>query len=824
MLPVLTVTILFLNTVLCDGDVLKVEQYINVALGKPTTQSYTGSGGVSSRAVDGVTSGNWHHGSCQHSNNAGVQWWEVDLQDVYKIAYIEVYGRTDCCSERIKNAKLWLGNNKCATLHDMGKEQVERVECGDNSVGRKVRIEVLNQGLTLCEVKVMVKSQVELEVGPTQTPAKHRGEYHDGLLNVAHGKQSTQSSTHHKGVASRAVDGYTAQHWNSGSCTYAKNYQSMTYWEVDLGRVFHIDHIMIYARSDRDQTWLNGAVVKVGEVYCQTISGIEKEHKMRIDCNGDKSLLTGRHIRVEHWDAVITICELQVLVDPEQLPEVDEVIPTQDTTHLGELLGDYFNVAVGKNATSSSEPWSGAPSRANDGVTKQNYNQQSCAHTYNRGREWWKVDLGRVYQVDHVRVWGRDDRDSPIQGARLWIGDHRCGTVNAKKKGEGPDIVKCLPEVSAGRSVMIEAQNQYLVLCEVQVMVDKGLIEVEPNTIASDGEILGNYTNVALRKKAWQTSTGHGGEASRSVDGWKYTHWNRGSCSHTNNQGVAEWRVDLGKVYQVDKVLIWSRTDGGEADIKWARVFVGRKNVGYVSEEIYEARFPLNIDVSKSYAHGQIVTIQKNARQLMLCEVQVLVKNDDLEDEEIPSTIPELENMAQWKETSQSSVDHGGESKRAVDGYTQSHASNWNSQSCVFTKNEAINYWEVDLGKEYHVKHLFILGRSDWGIEKMHGNVITLDGNTVASLTYIQGKFEYEVPMYNAWGRRFRMTRLSDYLTFCEFAVYVNNNYDPNEDSDVLDMSGVNLAHNMAATSSSVSLDGVPGNAVDGETEGNFYK
>eukprot|EP00116_Pleurobrachia_bachei_P012307 sb/3472569/ len=63
--------------------------YTNVAEGKETKQSSTGWGGVSSRAVDGETSGNWGHGSCTHGNNRGLQWWEVDLGANYNISYIE---------------------------------------------------------------------------------------------------------------------------------------------------------------------------------------------------------------------------------------------------------------------------------------------------------------------------------------------------------------------------------------------------------------------------------------------------------------------------------------------------------------------------------------------------------------------------------------------------------------------------------------------------------------------------------------------------------------------------------------------------------------
>ena len=56
------------------------------------------------------------------------------------------------------------------------------------------------------------------------------------------------------------------------------------------------------------------------------------------------------------------------------LPEVDEVIATVDYTHLGEKVDDFFNVAMGKTASASSEPWNGKASRAIDGTTNQNWN------------------------------------------------------------------------------------------------------------------------------------------------------------------------------------------------------------------------------------------------------------------------------------------------------------------------------------------------------------------------------------------------------------------------------------------------------------------
>ena len=45
-------------------------------------------------------------GSVTHTNRQGAQWWEVDLGRVYKIHHIVIYGRTDCCSERIQGARV----------------------------------------------------------------------------------------------------------------------------------------------------------------------------------------------------------------------------------------------------------------------------------------------------------------------------------------------------------------------------------------------------------------------------------------------------------------------------------------------------------------------------------------------------------------------------------------------------------------------------------------------------------------------------------------------------------------------------------------------
>ncbi|XP_063680171.1 uncharacterized protein LOC134815562 [Bolinopsis microptera] len=749
----------------------------------------------------------FNSGTCTHGNSEGVQWWEVDLQEVYNIEYIEVYGRTDCCSDRLEGAKLWIGNNKCATLKNMGAAQKETVRCEDPvvSVGRKVRIEVLNY-LTLCEVKVFTKTEMEIAVSSTKTPPEHKGETQGDFINVAIHKPVHQSSTGHNGFASRAVDGYTTGIWGHRSCSYTRN-NGMNYWEVDLGRVYNIDHIMVYGRSDAEPNWLNGASVKVGEVTCQLLAGMEEGNKNRVDCGGDKEKL---------------------VVKKEGLPEPDVVIPTVNYAQIGEVIDDFFNVAKGKNATASSEPWGGKAARAVDGVVDQHWGRGSCTHTNRLGNEWWEVDLGRVYQIDHVRVWGRTDAHTErLDGARLWIGDHRCGKLKTMANKAEADIIKCEPAESVGRKVRIEHFSQYITLCEVQVMVKQSQIELQPNTVSSDGEREGEYTNVALRKEAWQSSTAHNGWASRAVDGWVKTHWNQGSCTHTNQHGVHTWSVNLGKAYKVDHVKFWGRTDAAQDRIKWVNVFVGRTKIGYLDEEGYGAGMPYVLQATNSEreVYGKIVRFERLANYLTLCEVQVMVKNEDLLEEEMPTTFPEYENVARNKPTNQSSTAHGGESKRAVDGYMAEGAVSWNGQSCTHTNRAALEYWEVDLEHEYHIDHIKILGRSDCCRERMGGAVIKMDGKTVAGLSYYTNQLEWTVPMNYAKGRRLTVTQTSQILTICEFAVYVDHNYDPTTDTEnQLDLTEENLALKKVATSSSVMLGGEAGNGVDGDSEGNYYK
>ena len=69
----------------------------NLAFRKQTSQSSEEHGGVSSRAVDGISDPNWVKGSCTLIDGEHNPWWRVDLgqvepvSEVYLVSQAEVW-------------------------------------------------------------------------------------------------------------------------------------------------------------------------------------------------------------------------------------------------------------------------------------------------------------------------------------------------------------------------------------------------------------------------------------------------------------------------------------------------------------------------------------------------------------------------------------------------------------------------------------------------------------------------------------------------------------------------------------------------------------
>ncbi len=143
----------------------------NVALGKPATQINTGYGGEASRAVDGNTNGSWGNNSVTHTNNNAESWWQVDLLAIEDISYINLWNRTDCCSNRLSDYYVLVSDDPFISTDlttsinqagvtsfyfagNAGSPTVVNV----NTSGRYVRVQLSNYNpLSLAEVEVFAE-------------------------------------------------------------------------------------------------------------------------------------------------------------------------------------------------------------------------------------------------------------------------------------------------------------------------------------------------------------------------------------------------------------------------------------------------------------------------------------------------------------------------------------------------------------------------------------------------------------------------------------------------------------------------------------------
>ncbi|XP_070550915.1 uncharacterized protein [Ptychodera flava] len=143
----------------------------NVALGKPASQSSIkkNKDGGPEKAVDGNKDSDLKKGnSCTFTDREYQPRWEVDLEESFDIYEVIITNRQDCCTHRIKNAEIRVGDSEnfednpvCGmmVLGKMAKEETIPIRCGCETPmrGRYVSIQLIDRekNLNLCEVEVM---------------------------------------------------------------------------------------------------------------------------------------------------------------------------------------------------------------------------------------------------------------------------------------------------------------------------------------------------------------------------------------------------------------------------------------------------------------------------------------------------------------------------------------------------------------------------------------------------------------------------------------------------------------------------------------------
>jgi len=154
----------------------------NLAERMTATQSSTDWDGTPERAVDGNTSGSWGSGSLTHTQEQVNQpWWQVDLGQAEWIGSVELFNRTDCCSERLTDPVVLLSDAPLpdsldAALATPGVVSVRyegTVRASAllkvNAHKRYVRVQLPSSTGTLSLAEVVVRAP-QPETGPPPSP------------------------------------------------------------------------------------------------------------------------------------------------------------------------------------------------------------------------------------------------------------------------------------------------------------------------------------------------------------------------------------------------------------------------------------------------------------------------------------------------------------------------------------------------------------------------------------------------------------------------------------------------------------------------------
>ncbi|XP_075937417.1 uncharacterized protein LOC142938091 [Anarhichas minor] len=287
------------------------------------------------------------------------------------------------------------------------------------------------------------------------------------------------------------------------------------------------------------------------------------------------------------------------------------------------------------------------------------------------------------------------------------------------------------------------------------------------------------YQNVALRGKATQSNRypNFYSSASNAIDGNRESNYNAGSCTHTVEQTIPWWRVDLLESYIVTFVIVTNRVDCCQERINGAEIHIGnslRDNgaanpvVGVISH--IAAGRSLKITFTRP-VEGRYVTVllPGTKRILTLCEVEVYGYR-----------APTGENLALQGKATQSSLYSTGVANNVIDG---NRASYWNQASCSHTEADFNPWWRLDLGKTHKVFSVNITNVIDSlpqrlnGAEILIGDSLENNGNNnprCAVISSIPGGFTKDFQCNGMDGRYINIVipGRSEYLTLCEVEVY----------------------------------------------------
>uniref|UniRef100_A0A3P9ADP9 Fucolectin tachylectin-4 pentraxin-1 domain-containing protein n=1 Tax=Esox lucius TaxID=8010 RepID=A0A3P9ADP9_ESOLU len=601
-------------------------------------------------------------------------------------------------------------------------------------------------------------------------------------VNLALNGVAVQSSPYGGVQASNAIDGERTSHYYSGSCTHTQE-DTNPWWRVDLGDVYRVTTVMITNRKDCCAERLNGAELRIGNSLenngttnsrCAVISHIPAGETKAFQCKD----MEGRYVVVvipgrAEW---LTLCEVEV-------------------------YGSHaVSLALNGVAAQSSLYGNHKASDAIDGDRTSHYDSGSCTQTKKDTNPWWRVDLKGLYRVRTVSLTNRGDCcPERLDGAEIRIGNSlennginnpRCAVISHIPAGE-TKAFQCNEMEGRYVVVVIPGRAEWLTLCEVEVYGSHA-VNLALNGVAAQSSLYGNH------------------KASDAIDGDRTSHYDSGSCTHTQKDTNPWWRVDLGDVYRVRTVSLTNRGDCCPERLDGAEIRIGNS---LENNGINNPRCAVISNIPAGETHyfqcnemeGRyvVVVIPGRAEFLTLCEVEVYGS---------PAVNLALNGVA-----AQSSLYGNRNASDAIDGDRTSH---YHSGSCTHTQKDTNPWWRVDLRDEYRVRSVSLTNRGDCCPERLDGAEIRIGNslennginNTRCAVISNIPAGETHYFQCNEMEGRYVVVVIpgrAEFLTLCEVEIYGSP--------------PVNLAlKGKAAQSSSPFQNGRAFKAIDGDRDSHY--
>ncbi|XP_065806983.1 uncharacterized protein [Labrus bergylta] len=286
----------------------------------------------------------------------------------------------------------------------------------------------------------------------------------------------------------------------------------------------------------------------------------------------------------------------------------------------------------------------------------------------------------------------------------------RCAIISHIPKGR-TFYFPCSSTEGRYVTVFLPGTKKILTLCEVEVF---------PSDYAD-----GNHVpNLALRGKAFQSSTLANGSASKAIDGRRDSTYYEGFCTHTLEETNPWWRLDLRETHAVTSVKVTNRgdccaqrLDGAEIRIGNSAENNGNDNPKCASISHIGAGKTVTFYCEGGSVMGRFVNviIPGPKKALTLCEVEVYA-------------VDPLANVAPNGQATQSSLyANNVHAVNVINGDM--------TGLCSHTANQSSPWWKLDLLAVHRVRAVTIFNRPDCCPKRLIGAEILIGNSPSTEVT-----------------------------------------------------------------------------------------